>query len=402
MDFSTICRVQYYQGTADETIKMMKENLDARVVSCRRELVWLFNYLLSNAPSNYWDKNAYGQTVRLLENAVAQNSEIVISDLMLEHFLIAYHTYLQVTEIINDLSGLNDSEAIKDRQYRIPTYISIVEGCLTNLFRFIALLLNQTTTKDYSSQYKLDSLCALMEKNGFNLLTADIDVDIRNAINHGGIILQEDGKRIVFIYNKNHKSTSRTIIAYDMDRLINRVYDISSAAILAIAMLLNNYWEKVTVDYRSKTFVSFSLFSMGLSIPGVQCRYMAELPNNKQLNLDIFIENTNRAFIFQTALMLSMLVYSQLSDYEQYFIAFSGERLQTRWIRFTNQEIYDATNRVQTLDQILQAAITRKDAIIFDPSTENVDLQEIKYFRFPNYKTDDFFVNRVADASTPD
>ena len=220
MDFSAISKVRYYHGTADMTIKMIKENLDSQVISCRRELVWLFNHLLSNTPSNYFDRNAYEQTILQLENVIAQNAEIIIDDVMMEHFLIAYHTYLQVTEIINDLSGLNDSEAIKDRQYRIPTYVSIVEGCLTNLFRFIALLLNQTTEKDYSSQYKLDPLCKLMEKNGFDLLTADIDIDIRNAINHGGVILQEDGKKIVFVYNKNHKSTSCTMMAYDMDRLI--------------------------------------------------------------------------------------------------------------------------------------------------------------------------------------
>lgn len=402
MDFSTINRIRYYYGTADETVKMMKENLDAQVVSCRRELVWLFNRFLSNAPSNYWDRNAYEQTILQLENTVAQHTEIVIDDLMMEHFLIAYHTHLQVTEIINDLSGLNDSAAIKDRQYRIPTYISIVEGCLTNLFRFIALLLNQTTAKDYSSQYKLNPLCTLMEKSGLNLLTADINIDIRNAINHGGIILQEDGQRITFIYNKDHKSSSCTMRAYDMDRLINRVYDISSAAILAIAMFLNNNWEKVAVDCKNKTFVSFSLLSMELSIPGVQCRYITEVPNNTQLNLDFYIEKTNRDFIFQTALILLMLVYPRFSDYRQYFIAFSGERLQTSWIRLTNQEIHDAINQVQALDQVLLAAMKRKDVVIFEPSTQNIDLQEIKYFRFPNYKTDNFFVNQVADASVED
>ena len=97
-----------------------------------------------------------------------------------------------------------------------------------------------------------------------------------------------------------------------------------------------------------------------------------------------------------------MLVYPQLSDYKQYLIAFSGERLQTSWIRFTNQEVYDAINQIQPLDQVVQAAIKRKDIMMFEPSTEDVDLQEIKYFRFPNYKTNDFFINQVADASIED
>ena len=167
-------------------------------------------------------------------------------------------------------------------------------------------------------------------------------------------------------------------------------------------MFLNSNWEKISVEYKNKTFVSFCLLSMELSVPGIHCRYITEVPDNKQLNLDIYTENTSQAFIFQTALMLSMLVYPQLSDYKQYLIAFSGERLQTSWIRFTNQEVYDAINQIQPLDQVVQAAIKRKDIMMFEPSTEDVDLQEIKYFRFPNYKTNDFFINQVADASIED
>ncbi|RRK36897.1 hypothetical protein EBB54_00060 [Schaedlerella arabinosiphila] len=67
-------------------------------------------------------------------------------------FLAGYNAYMQVTNVINDLSGPNDSPAMKNRQYRIPTYVSIVEGCLTNLYRFIALILNQTTDKDYAAK----------------------------------------------------------------------------------------------------------------------------------------------------------------------------------------------------------------------------------------------------------
>lgn len=43
--------------------------------------------------------------------------------------------------------------------YRIPTYVSIVEGCLTNLLRVIILILDQTTEKDLSAQKKLKPIC---------------------------------------------------------------------------------------------------------------------------------------------------------------------------------------------------------------------------------------------------
>lgn len=103
---------------------------------------------------------------------------------------------MQVTNVINDLSGPNDSPAMKNRQYRIPTYVSIVEGCLTNLYRFIALILNQTTDKDYAATYKLNPLCEILNKNSFNKLTDAVNINIRNATNHGGIGFKEDGQKI--------------------------------------------------------------------------------------------------------------------------------------------------------------------------------------------------------------
>ena len=115
---------------------------------------------------------------------------------------------MQVTNVINDLSGLNDSPAMKNRQFRIPTYVSIVEGCLTNLYRFIALIINQTTTKDYASTYKLNPLCEILNKNGFDKLTESVNINIRNAINHGGIVFEEDGQKIVFHYTENKRSVS--------------------------------------------------------------------------------------------------------------------------------------------------------------------------------------------------
>lgn len=48
--------------------------------------------------------------------------------------------------------------------YQIPTYISIVEGCLTNLYKFIASFLTQVTEKDYRSQNKLGPLIQVLEK----------------------------------------------------------------------------------------------------------------------------------------------------------------------------------------------------------------------------------------------
>lgn len=151
-----------------------------------------------------------------------------------------------------------------------------------------------------------------------------------------------------------------------------------------------------------KSFISFALFSLELSIPSFKCRYISDIPNNKQLNADFFVVNTDRTLILQTAVDLAIMIYARYNDYEQYYFSFSGERLQTSWVRFTNQEIADMTTRKREITDVIQNALKRKDIIIFDPSTEEVNLQEIKYFRFPNYESDDFKITNIEDGSLPD
>lgn len=397
------CKLRYY-GKDDSAliIKKMRTELDPDMTFCEHELLCIFNDVLTDIPCCYWDKEICTQTISGLEDIIDKKADILIDESIMEHFLIAYHTYIQVSTIINDLSGLNDSHTIKNRQYRIPTYITIVEGCLTNLLHFIVLLLNQVSEKDYSLIFKLKPLCDVANKNGFNLLTANINVNIRNAINHGGIVFKEGGKEIDFHYNENHHNVSCTLQYYEFDKLIESVYDSASAIILGVSYFLNNHWANVIIDMTQKSFVTFSLFSMKLSIPAIRCRYLSEVANNKQLNADIAIVNTDRTYILQTSIELAMLIYEQYSDYKQYLISFSSERLQTSWVRFTNEEIIDMIYKKRDFADVITEAINRKDVVIFNPSTEEVNLQEIKYFRFPNYTGERFSINHIADASLPE
>ena len=95
------------------------------------------------------------------------------------------------------------------------------------------------------------------------------------------------------------------------------------------------------------------------------------------------------------------MIYSVYPDYDQYYLSFSSERLQKSWIRFTNSEMAYAT-ATGDFAGIVKSAANRGDIIVFAPSIENVDLHEIKYFRFPNYVSDKFIINKIEDASLED
>lgn len=61
----------------------------------------------------------FEQTEKELQNLIVQKPNIFIDDEIFELFLTGYNACMQVTNVINDLSGLNDSPAMKNRQYRI-------------------------------------------------------------------------------------------------------------------------------------------------------------------------------------------------------------------------------------------------------------------------------------------
>jgi hypothetical protein len=57
---------------------------------------------------------------------------------------------------------------------------------------------------------------------------------------------------------------------------------------------------------------------------------------------------------------------------------------------------------VRPFDNVMKGVIERGDCIIFDASTEPIDMQEIKNYRFPNHTEKEYKVNHVEDASIPD
>jgi hypothetical protein len=402
MDFLTAAIMRYYsKGQSQEVTALVNDHINADIRSIEPELLCIFHDILTKEPCCYWDKSIYDQTYTQLSDSCSGKTVNIGADIM-EHFWIGYSTYSQITDIINDLERLNDSPEIKNRLYRIPTYISIVEGCLTNLFRFILLILDQTSPKDFACQRKLSPICEALQSNGFELLVRDVNVNVRNAINHGGVIFKNSGQEIDFLFTANRQAAIETLKTYEFDELINEVYDTASGVLLGIAHFLNNHSQSVSVDRTETTFISFSLFGMALSLPTIRCRSISGLRDRKQLNMDFYISNSDRTFLVETAIEISMIAYSRFSDYQQYMISFSNERLQSSWIRFANQDVNDMITRKRELSDVLTDVIKRQDCLIWDVSTEDIDLQEVRYFRFPNYAGDKFKVNRVKEASIAD
>ena len=286
---------------SEKILKQINERLDKSTETVNPEILYPIYYILNTDPCYYWNDSIRKNTLSNLENLNINNSNtIVINNDILNHFFIGYNSYIELSKVIQDLSPINYSNVIKNRMYRIPTYVSIVEGCLTNLLRVIILILDQTTEKDLSAQKKLKPICDALVSKGFEEIIKYIDVDIRNAINHGGILFKEDGKRIEFNYTKGGKVLSKELLDYEFDKLIDNVFDTASGLLLALCQFINNNINLINIDKYENNYVSSNLLCMELSIPSIICKCINESIDSSQLNVHIHIKNTDVDFLIST------------------------------------------------------------------------------------------------------
>ena len=388
---------------SEKILKQINERLDKSTETVNPEILYPIYYILNTDPCYYWNDSIRKNTLSNLENLNINNSNtIVINNDILNHFFIGYNSYIELSKVIQDLSPINYSNVIKNRMYRIPTYVSIVEGCLTNLLRVIILILDQTTEKDLSAQKKLKPICDALVSKGFEEIIKYIDVDIRNAINHGGILFKEDGKRIEFNYTKGGKVLSKELLDYEFDKLIDNVFDTASGLLLALCQFINNNINLINIDKYENNYVSSNLLCMELSIPSIICKCINESIDSSQLNVHIHIKNTDRDFILQSSLLIAVQVFKRYPNYERYMISFDNERMLTSWARYKRSDLDDILTQKVNIEDVADKLIKSNEIMIWNSSEEDLDLEEIKYYRYPTYKCETFFIKDIKDASLED
>lgn len=399
------CQSKYYGLIdKDKILREVQEKIDPTITVLDNMFSYMFNKMLITEPCIYWDKIVYEHTKHQLESNIALASTIEVNEKTFEYFLMGLNSYNQITESIQDLHDFNIDDEIKTRLYYLPIYTSILEGCISNFLRVFAAIIGQTCGKDYTNQHTLGSLIQIMNANGYTEITNNLDVNVRNAINHGKTQLKRQAisSKLCFYYVEQNIAKVMEINLYEFESMIEKLYDTASALLLVLIRLFNANKNYLKIDMSKNEYIQFSIFAMELSIPGVYCRSISDTGNDKQINIEFEIDNADRTFIAQTVSLLSIIVYKKYNQYQQYMFHFSNPRMQGGWIRYKNQELLDVYNNDDNFATALEKVIARKDFVYFEPSSEKVDLNDVKYFCFPNYSSGKFKINRIADASLPD
>lgn len=386
-----------------DLLKKVK-SIDPNVKLVQNTFIFIFDKILNSDPCSYYNKDVYNETLELLEDLYENfSNKLNIDESIFNYFLMGYNSYVQTTDVISDVKLFNISSELKTRLYRLPTYTSLVESFLSNFLRVIANLIGQSCDKDYASQNKLGSLIDIVKKHNFNQIAYNTNVNIRNAINHGKVIVRtsQNDNELIFHYEEKRTSRTLTMKMYEFDKMLDDIYDMASGVLLALSSFFNNHISLLNIDKSKKEYIAFSLHALELSIPKTQCINISNVECVNQLNIEMKVENTERGYLASLAIMISLLIYEKYNDYEQYMISFSNPRMITGWIRFKKQEIQDMYDKKKSFNVVVEEVIERKDFMFFDASTEEIDLNEIKYFCFPNYNGKDFKINKIEDASLP-
>lgn len=188
------CNYKYFnEYDSSVLLNDVQKNIDSSTSCLNKEFLYIFYKMLNIEPCSYWNNDVYKETYSQLENLYKTNSnQLNIDENIFNYFVMGYNAYCQISETIIDLSNFNLTQEIKTRLYRLPTYTSILESCLSNFLRVIATLTGQGVGKDYSSQSTLGKLVNVISSNGYNQICGNIDVNIRNAINHGKVLFKKD------------------------------------------------------------------------------------------------------------------------------------------------------------------------------------------------------------------
>lgn len=276
-----IHNMKYYSKyDKNDLLKNVQKRICGDVSKINNEFAFIFYNMLNIEPSIYWNNDVYVQTLANLELTFSTCNNLIIDDDCFEYFLMGYNSYTQLVQTITDLENFNVSPEIKTRLHRLPTYTSIVEGCISNFLRFIVNLVGQSVNKDYTKQSQLGSLLQIIKSNHYSEIDSKINANLRNAINHGKVkfLKINNADSLRFYYSERNISKQTDLKIFEFDKLIDETFDVSSALLLALTTFLNNHTNLIQPSI--KKHLEFERCSMELSIPKIECQSIYNTDND--------------------------------------------------------------------------------------------------------------------------
>lgn len=387
VNFTEYC-TELYRSKMDEAalLEQFQQTTTQNLEQLDHHYAYVIWYILNMKPCLYFDHNIYEATVEQLISTTVTTE-------VLELFHTAFKNYRHLTTSIQEFSTSGFNSETKNKLYRLPTYVTLVDDCLTPLYKAIALLLDIPVSQDVTD------LSNALAKNNLSLFTNSLDLSILKSIHQGNFVSFFEGKTLGFTQVMDQLVQLKSFSTAEFDQLIDSLYDTCSGILLGFAQVLTISGAHLKAsELETNVKVAFDQLALKLSLPNLACINLHET-NQAQLNIHMTAVESDPNFLICTAIEIATQIFEQYPGYHTYFVNFDHPRLATAFVRIKAEEIAAFLNDYSQLSHYIEQMIKRSDIQIATPSTESIDMQEIACHQFPVLNTESYCLHTIEDIS---
>lgn len=386
-----------------DKIKIIKDTFSIGEDNIQLFFIGILYDFIKTQPQYYFNRSVKDEVLYNLSNLFLQDNE-KFSNAFFEHqnnFFSAINLYNHILETYNEFDDVTFDESTKIKIYYLPIITQLMEFCLNHLYRFVLYVSDDfITDKTYKDQNKLGALKSSLNKLNYKFLT-DIDVNLRNAISHGQVEINEN--EIIYSYKeqKTREEVSKTIKSYELENIKNSLFDIASGCILGIIQVLTNnniINEKfiLSIDENAtQEYVKLFLHNENIRVK----TFSKDMVGTTQLYLHIDIKNINdKNQIIHLLILIGKILYIVFPQFERYFIKYTHPYSIGGIISFKNSQLYEMSQEelVTRLDDYL----SKESAILIpDIQNTNLDNRSYKFQIFPKISKKEWEVIQIKDIS---
>jgi hypothetical protein len=398
----------------EKLLKSYNDKIDHRIKKIPKIWLPLIKGFLFEDERIFWEKEksekVYQKLCELYDTSINKEEFFQRFYDSLEHFFIALSAYDDIINTINLYKEYRVPDPLEVRMYYLPTYNSIVEGCMTNLFKFLRDNLDLVDQSNLLAQTKLNGLIEVMNSRGLDILTVDLDVDIRNAINHGGVYATDE-KRVTFFFNKGKQGTqSKDLTVYDLKRKIFNLLDCSSSIFVGVIQFLieKEIDFNMLQNYSSnkKQMIYESLVKLELSTFNKKCLFLASsttINSEKQINVSFYTDEISSEEKLQFSILTFLRLFYYFTKAERFFLNFSSERTLPSFISSNANDIKKfITGEIKTLEELAQTVVKNNPSLLWEPYTEEIDVNEAKKAYYQDIIKENYEIRNIQDISMED
>lgn len=348
-------------------------------------------------PQYYFNKTVMNEVFQNLEVLLeSSGSSLVDRFLSAQKYLfIAIKAYEGILSMYKDLNEVSYSEELKARMFRNPIYVQTCEDCLMNFYRF-CLEVFSTEEKDYTLQKTLGQALPALKKLGF-IQSINIDLDIRNSINHGSSSLLDE--TYIFKYYEVGKVKSKELKNYEYAEQIDQLIDISGGWLAGFIQFLAKHPEIISV-LSSDTNENNRSEWLKLIYKSHNTDILFVGENKvKSEQLDIAVKSS---IVDKNKLLM---VFAEIAKgareffpaYQKYFIKYSHNRSPGGFIFFEGADL-DVVN-VSSVS-LLEQALNKEACLVWDIEQGEVDERAFNYHVFQHIKGQGWHLSKIIDCSS--